>query len=68
MNTQTKSRLFTPTPEEIQAASEDYVGFCRLCGAERDCCEPDACGYECEECGKPTVYGAEEFVLRGWVK
>jgi hypothetical protein len=27
-------------------------GYCLACNAQRDCCEPDAENYECEECGK----------------
>ncbi len=38
-------------------------GFCVACGADADGCEPDARGYECEECGKPSVYGAEELLI-----
>lgn len=45
----------------------EYVGFCLNCGAERDCCEPDACNYECEECGKRQVFGAEELLIMGVV-
>jgi hypothetical protein len=39
---------------------------CRLllaCGAEAEGVEPDARRYECECCGEPKVYGAEELVL-----
>ena len=56
------------TIEEIKEAIDSQSGFCISCGAMRDCCEPDACEYECEECGKHTVYGAEELVLMGYVK
>jgi hypothetical protein len=41
----------------------DNPGFCLACGADADGCEPDARGYECEVCGKPKVYGAEEVAL-----
>ena len=53
--------------EDIQDADDMYQGFCLACGARRDCCEPDARKYECEECGKHTVYGAQEIVLMGLV-
>ena len=43
--------------------SLDNTGFCAACGAEADGVEPDARRYECEECGKNAVYGAEEFLL-----
>jgi hypothetical protein len=53
--------------ETIEAAMEDYIGFCTECGAERECCEPDARNYECEECGAYEVYGAEELMIMGLV-
>jgi hypothetical protein len=55
------------TLEEIEEASANMVGFCLACRAERDCCEPDARKYECEECGRKTVYGAEEIAIMGYV-
>ena len=57
------------TMERIARAVEEQMvglenpGFCIACGADADGCEPDARGYECEECGKHTVYGAEELLL-----
>lgn len=60
------------TFERIQDANErrdgvqcDNPGFCAACGADADNCEPDARGYECEECGATAVYGAEEFLFMG---
>ena len=57
----------TFTLEQIEPAIEDYTGFCTMCGAERDRCEPDAREYECEECGELAVYGAEELLMMGKV-
>ena len=54
--------------EEIEEAMESYTGFCIECGAERDCCEPDAREYQCEDCGKNKVYGAEELLIMGLVQ
>lgn len=57
------------TADRIMAACEarstglDDPGICTACGADADGVEPDACGYECEECGEPAVYGAEELAL-----
>ena len=48
---------------ERQHTSLDNPGFCIACGADADGCEPDARGYECEECGEPRVYGAEELLM-----
>lgn len=42
---------------------DDGLGFCRSCGAEAYGVEPDARGYECEECGEPQVAGAEEYLF-----
>jgi DNA-directed RNA polymerase subunit RPC12/RpoP len=43
--------------------SGDYMGFCIKCGAEHYGVEPDARGYECEECESESVYGAEELLF-----
>jgi hypothetical protein len=56
------------TLEEIEDASKTMTGFCLACGAERECCEPDARNYPCDSCGKTLVFGAEEIPLRGYVK
>lgn len=51
--------------DAVQARQEDLSnpGFCIACGAEADNCEPDARGHECEACGAPCVYGADELLL-----
>jgi len=36
---------------------------CVECGAEHYGVEPDARGYECEECEQRGVYGAEELLF-----
>lgn len=41
----------------------DNPGFCIACGADAEGCEPDAAKYECEECGRREVYGAEFLAL-----
>jgi len=43
--------------------SDDCRGFCLACGADAYGVEPDARGYECEECGANRVYGAEELLI-----
>lgn len=55
------------TLDQIIAAvqSDDCLGFCTACGAEAFGVEPDARGYECEECGVHKVYGAEELLIMG---
>ena len=56
------------TLEEIEEASANSYGFCLACGAERECCEPDARKYRCDACERDTVYGAEEIALMGLLK
>jgi hypothetical protein len=57
------------TADRIMAAvnagrtSLDDPGFCICCGADAFGVEPDARKYECESCGEPRVYGAEELLL-----
>jgi hypothetical protein len=47
---------------------ETNGGFCTTCKEfTANCCEPDARRRRCEVCGKNTVYGAEEALLRGFV-
>jgi hypothetical protein len=47
--------------EAVEA--DDNLGFCTACGAEAYGVEPDARKYQCESCGAPAVYGAEELLL-----
>ena len=54
--------------DEIEEAADEQVGFCLACGATKDCCEPDARHYQCDECGEHKVFGAEELVLEGRVE
>jgi hypothetical protein len=60
--------------DAVLAAAENSLfgagpdtGFCLACGAENYGVEPDAEGYECEECGESEVYGAEQLLLLGYV-
>ena len=53
------------TFEQIMEAVEsgEYIGICIACGHEQEGVEPDGREYECEDCGKLKVYGAEELML-----
>ena len=53
---------------DLEEADRDQAGFCVACGAYHEGIEPDARKYECEECGKHTVYGAGEIALMGLFK
>jgi hypothetical protein len=53
------------TDLEFKQSREQYIGYCLECGAERDCCEPDAVEYECYSCGAMQVFGAEELFIMG---
>jgi hypothetical protein len=57
----TRKRIYAAVRRQMTTL--DNPGFCLACGADADGCEPDARGYECEVCGKPKVYGAEEVLL-----
>lgn len=46
-----------------QISTLDDPGFCLACGHEATGCEPDACEYECDNCGESKVYGASELVI-----
>lgn len=46
-----------------QETTLDNPGFCLICGAEADGCEPDARNYKCEHCGENMVYGASEILM-----
>lgn len=61
---------FTPTVQQVEDAvvSDDNMGWCRECGEEAFGVEPDAQKYQCEACDAWAVYGAEEYVMNGWVK
>jgi len=56
---------FKPSLALTMLMNENGEGFCLACGEIQDCVEPDARQYECECCGAPKVYGAEELVLMG---
>ena len=47
----------------LRVVEDDYMGICVACGYEQEGVEPDARGYECEDCGKNKVYGAEELLM-----
>jgi hypothetical protein len=46
---------------DYQGHRDEYDGLCYSCGEWKyGEVEPDARGYECEECGEQAVHGAEE--------
>jgi Zn finger protein HypA/HybF involved in hydrogenase expression len=52
--------------ERYELACNNYEGWCRTCQKFTRCeTEPDACNYECPECGLKTVMGAEEAICSG---
>lgn len=58
-------RTFDMTTDEYEMNDADYIGFCISCGADKDCVEPDARNYECDECGKHTVFGTSMLLVMG---
>lgn len=61
-NGKVRFRMNTETYHELD---QSYTGLCIGCGAERDGCEPDARNYDCEECEKNLVFGAQELLVMG---
>lgn len=55
----------TLTVDEYQELVDDSGGYCMACGETVYGVEPDAHGYDCDGCGAPCVYGAEELLLLG---
>ncbi|WP_084397064.1 MULTISPECIES: hypothetical protein [Hyphomonadaceae] len=53
------------TLEELQQADDWSEGFCLACRAPRECCEPDASAYRCDECGEHAVYGPHWIAIAG---
>lgn len=53
---------------DYQDAVDSYTGWCVSCKEfTTSCVEPDAEHYECEECSKSTVYGAEQAMMLGLI-
>ncbi len=52
------------TQERYQELTDDNAGYCKHCDAIRnENVEPDADGYDCDECGKPEVMGVENALI-----
>jgi hypothetical protein len=63
MTPETKSLRFTL--DELVLADDEMTGFCLACRAPRDCCEPDAADYRCDDCGEHAVYGPHWIAIAG---
>ena len=61
-------KAILPTLEEVIEMSEEQAGWCIACGEVSYGVEPDAIRYECEDCGRRHVYGAEQLAIMGLVK
>jgi hypothetical protein len=54
------------TENEFAEATDNSMGWCPKCREfTRDCTEPDAEGYDCEQCGENSVVGAEVAMVAG---
>lgn len=53
------------TETTFKRLRNDYEGICVKCHFSWMDVEPDARGYECEQCGTRTVYGTEELLIMG---
>ena len=55
--------------EDYQNATDLYEGWCAHCEEfTRSCTEPDAEGYDCPNCEKNTVVGAENALIMGLIE
>lgn len=58
-----------PTKVDMNDYSDGDNGICLSCREiQYGCCEPDACEYECENCGEHRVYGLEEAMIMGEIE
>jgi len=62
------SEIITISESEYEQHVEDYDGLCLACH-EFTCggVEPDANGYECENCGEMKVMGTEGALIAGLI-
>jgi hypothetical protein len=52
------------TSEQFQEAVENNMGYCTTCQEfTREGTEPDAENYDCPQCEKNTVMGAEQALI-----
>jgi Zn finger protein HypA/HybF involved in hydrogenase expression len=63
------TKLTAVSEEDYVEATESYTGWCKECKEfTRDETEPDAEAYDCPECGKHTVVGAENALIMGLIE
>lgn len=60
--------MIATTEAAFRLLAEEDGGYCLGCHAEAYRIEPDAREYDCEDCGAPMVYGAEELLLMGEIQ
>lgn len=54
---------------QYREATEHYLGWCTLCeDFTRETTEPDAERYDCPECRRQTVMGAELAMMGGQIR
>ena len=56
------NKLMEETGLTMSELNDANIGICTECYAT-GCAEPDAVGYECPECGKPTLMGIMEILM-----
>ena len=62
-----KPAMIRLTEAMLCNALENNVGYCIVCGADHDGCEPDASRYRCDNCRSGSVYGAELCLLCDYI-
>jgi hypothetical protein len=64
----TKYKVTSFTEDDFKDMRDDYMGFCPdCCDFTRDCTEPDAEHYDCPDCEKNNVVGAEQALIMGLI-
>jgi hypothetical protein len=62
------AKTFRMTEAQYTEGCDEDGGICLACGERAYGVEPDARGYDCEECGQPRVYGLEEALMMGHIE
>lgn len=54
--------------DQYREMEDAMEGLCLACGALRECTEPDAEGYPCDECDESAVVGCDVLLWEGMVR
>lgn len=60
--------VFEFTQDQLLGMTNEHPGGCTQCGEYAEGVEPDASGYECENCGADAVEGIDNLMMRDMVE